>query len=436
MRQSCVTLQQILDARERRADLQLSLLQRREGCLLCLTMNIAGEVKRTPLIRLLFNEALRRFDLTGFPVKHRVVIDADTGVEAFLVIDAEAAEVKAAVEAIEDAFPAARLLDFDVLQASGEKLSRAVPRKCLICDAPAAVCARSRAHGLDALRDATDALLRAFAAQLLAGIAHRSLLDELYTTPKPGLVDRNNSGAHSDMDLPLFERSAESLIPYFREAVLLGLSGCNMAALRRAGLDAEAAMFSVTRGVNTHKGMIYSMGLLLAGMGKALISGGSAVELAAALAREDAEARLEQALAAPATNGARAYAVHGARGAQGEAAGGFAHGRLAARRLRDYRAQNFENPEALVLCELIATTEDTNLLHRGGSEGLLFAKERAKAILQRPVGEREAALLAMDDAMIRRHLSPGGSADLLAIGLLLEKWMEMEEGLFTIHAYG
>lgn len=429
MQQYSVTLEDMLYARERRAGIQSSILQGGCRCLVCLTMNIPGEVKRTPLIRMLFDEGLRRFDGLGLPVSKRLVLDSATGPEAFMAVDVLPEDVKAAAQDIEDAFPAARLFDFDVLTPSGKKLSRPLSRKCLICGAPAAECARSRNHGLDALRAATEGLLRLFAADTLAEAGVDSLMEELYTTPKPGLVDRLNNGAHDDMDIPLFKKSSESLRPYFAQAAMLGMEGCSMAELRLSGLAAERDMFDATGGINTHKGMVYSMGLLLAGMGKALTYGGDAVFHAAAFAREDAETMLNKAARSPVTNGNKAYAVHGARGAIGEAAAGFPNGRFALKRIHYYMELGAPNPSALALCDIMCVLEDTNLLHRGGAEGLAFAKDAAQHISALPIEQREAALVELDAEMIRRNLSPGGCADMLALGFLLLKWKALSEPL-------
>ena len=430
MKLSSVTLEDMLYSRERRAALQRGLLQGAGcRCLVCLTMNIPGEVKRTPLIRLLFDEGLRRFDGLEFSLIKRLVLDCATGPEAFMALDEDPEAVKNATQSIEDSFPAARLFDFDVLTPDGEKLSRPVSRRCLICSRPAAECARSRSHGLDALRAATDGLLRSFAGDVLARAAADSLLDELYTTPKPGLVDLANNGAHSDMDIPLFEKSAESLRPYFLRAAMLGMENCSMEELRREGVRAEGEMFAVTGGVNTHKGMIYSMGLLLAGMGKALLFGGDALAHAAALAREDILPMLDKAARSPVTNGNKAYAAHGAKGAMGEAAAGFPSGVFAARRLAHYIRTDAPNPGAFALCDIMGLLEDTNLLHRGGSEGLAFAKENALRTASLPYSQREAALKELDDEMIRRGLSPGGCADMLAVGYLLVKWQYIADTL-------
>lgn len=432
MTPSSVTLAEMLDAREHRADAQSALLQSADAscCLVSLSLNIAGDVKRTAKTRLLFDRGLDLFDRLGFDGIARRVFDRNTGTEALLLLRADAGEVKAACERIEDAFPAARLYDFDVLNKDGVKLSRSVPRRCLICGGPAADCARSRAHGLDAIKAATEALLSEFCADTLAYTAHFALERELRTTPKPGLVDLNNNGAHTDMDVPLFLKSAASLVPYFKAALLLGLKDAGMEPLKAAGLDAEHAMFAATNGVNTHKGMIYSMGLLLYGMGKALSFGGDAVEHAAALARSDAEERLSHAKSERDTNGAKVYSEHGARGAVGEAADGFFHALYCADRLEAHKASG--NPGALALLDVMMILNDTNLLHRGGAEGLRFVQERAKAIAFLPESERVAAMTALDGEMIERNLSPGGAADVLALAYLLDAWRTLSAHLWEV----
>ena len=87
------------------------------------------------------------------------------------------------------------------------------------------------------------------------------------------------------------------------------------------------------------------------------------------------------------------------------------------------------NPSALALCDIMCVLEDTNLLHRGGAEGLAFAKDAAQHISALPIEQREAALVELDAEMIRRNLSPGGCADMLALGFLLLKWKALSEPL-------
>ena len=405
-----LTLQEVLDAREARAAAQYRLLRKHRQPLLCLTMNIAGPVKRWGTVDLAFRTAEEELDrrLAG-RVAEKAVTDAATGLECIWVCDLPAPELKALAMELETARPAGRLYDLDVIGTDGNKLSRPPPRTCLVCGGPASPCARSRAHGLDAILGATNTLLSAFAADYLAEQAVQALVDEVDLTPKPGLVDQRNNGAHRDMDLPMFHRSAQALAPYFREAVTLGLT-CDscMPALQQAGLQAEEAMLAATGGVNTHKGSIYAFGLVLAALGGVLARGGDVFARAAALPAAGLPP------SGNTTHGAQVQGRYGAPGARGEALAGFPHGQMACSALRQYNGDPLP-----ALLTLLSQVEDTNLLYRGGSEGLSFVQREAAAILAGPPEAYASRLEELDNACIARNLSPGGCADLLALGLLL-----------------
>ena len=410
MKKYHVSLNEMLLVREIRANIQRQLL-REGGRLVCFTMNIPGEIKRTPLVRMLFDRGMAELSagLDG-QIKYTLTIDRTTGPEGYLLTDMPDEQVKNITQCIEEKFPAARLFDMDVIGDKG-KLSRANRRKCLICSRPAVECARSRAHGEEAVIRMTEKLLRGYAEEMLSEAAYMSLLDELYTTPKPGLVDKNNNGAHSDMNVPLFEKSAEALKPYFRQAVRIGMSGGGMRTLREVGMRCEKTMFIATSGINTHKGIIYSMGLLLAGIGRSITEGGEWIENAVALARADIETRLKNAGEHPLTNG-------------------FKTALFAADRLRDY-SELTDTPGILVLCDIMGILEDTNILHRGGKPGLEFVQNRAKEIGMLPIKQRKDELYKMDKEMIERNLSPGGCADILALAYFMAKWEKISEDLFV-----
>ena len=405
-----VTLKDILRARDGRADAQRRLLQTCRLPLVSFTMNIAGPVKSAPLIELAFDAGLEAlYDALGQPEAAEIIRPA-TGCEALLVYDRPAAELKAACLALEASASIGRLYDLDVLDVDGGKLSRPEPRTCLICGGPVTVCSRSRAHGLDAIVDRTNEILADFAAGHLAGLAAKALTEEVRLTPKPGLVDERNSGAHSDMDLPLFLHSIDALTPWFRRMAALGMAGADAAALQAAGLEAEAAMFRATGGVNTHKGALFSFAVLLSSLGRCLTVGGDVFDRSAALTA---------ALLPPqGTNGAAVALRHQVGGARAEALSGFPTGRQAAAVLR-------ESDPLTALLWLMAHTEDSNLYHRGGATGAAFVKEQAAAILEAPPERRVMLTQALDDALIDRWLSPGGCADLLALALFLARWRDI-----------
>ena len=397
----------MLLARDRRASRQAALLSRYGRPVISFTMNIAGPVKDSPLIRYAFRSGLRQLEALPCAQLCREVIFEPTGPEALLVYETQDARLlKAFCIRLESEGEAGRLFDLDVLDANGEKLSRETGRTCLVCGGPVSVCSRSRAHGLEAITARTGAILEAFAAETLGEMAENALLAEVHFTPKPGLVDEANNGAHRDMDVPLFERSAHALRPCFEEFVRLGIQGASPAALQQAGIRAEQAMFAATGGVNTHKGAIYSGALLLHAAGR-LLSGeeeGNLCELAA-----------QTAAAIPAPTGTHGAAVRAqCGGIRTEAVSGYPTAQAVLRQLRQ------SGPlDALLLS--MSRLDDSTLWHRGGAEGAQLVRSRAADILAAPASEREARTRRLDMELIERNLSPGGSADLLAMAFFLEK---------------
>ena len=399
-----VTLEDILRARDTRAASQQRLLDMYHLPLVSFTMNIAGPVKCSPLIALAFDAGLEAlYGALGRPVTAEIIRPA-TGCEALLVYDRPASALKAACLALETTAPIGRLYDLDVLDTDGSKLSRSEPRTCLVCGAPVTACSRSRAHGLEAVTARTDELLTDFAAGYLASLAAEALEQEVRLTPKPGLVDQRNTGAHSDMDLPLFLRSIDVLAPYFRQMTTLGLVGADAAQLQALGVEAEAAMFRATGGVNTHKGALFSFSVLLSALGRSLTMGGNVFSYAAAITAQ---------LTPPKhTNGTAVAERYQVGGARAEAMAGFPTVRQAAALLEHH------NP-LTVLLWLMAHTEDSNLYHRGGAEGAAFVKQQAASILKNPPENRLRLAETLDETLIVRKLSPGGCADLLSLALFL-----------------
>lgn len=398
-----ITLEQVLLARDRRVQRQQALHRQYGGTLLSFTMNIAGPVKDTPLVRLAFRAGLAALDRDlGAPV-HRESVAAPTGPEALLVYHRPAGAVKDLCLRLEEKAPVGRLYDLDVLSPGGEKLSRPQSRRCLICGGPVTVCSRSRAHGLAAIQAKTEDILRSFAAGHLAQLARQALEDEVCLTPKPGLVDRRNTGAHDDMDLPLFRRSAAALEPYFCRFVSLGMAGASPAELQALGREAEHAMLTATGGVNTHKGALYSFALLLSALGRSLTEGGDPFHTAAAIAD-----------ALPPASGTHGSAVRAqCGGVRQEAISGFP----TARHMRELLSRS---GALAALTWSMSRLDDSTLVYRGGPEGLRYVQQAASALLALPENALAPALEALDNDLIARHLSPGGSADLLSLALFLD----------------
>ncbi len=256
----------------------------------------------------------------------------------------------------------------------------------------------------------------------LGRLASACLHLELDTYPKPGLVSPADSGSHRDMDISLMRASADALEPYFADLASAGAAGAEMAELRRIGIAAEAAMLAATGGVNAHRGAIFGMGLLAAAAGAEGFAGES---LGARVARLWGPA-IRSRPPSSASNGGRVARRFGVGGASAEAAAGFpALYRAALPALLEGEAMAGGATEAArvhALFRLIAVLQDTNLLHRGGVEGLSFAKaEAARFLAAGSVSQPNWLLLAEDihRAFVARNLSPGGAADLLAMSLFV-----------------
>ena len=430
-----VTLTKMLAAREERAARQEAMRGRNPGCaLISLTLNIPGPVKRFPLAEAAFNEAYKQAAAAGKAMDSEKII-ADTGCEGLLAFCLDAMALKRFTVAVEDRTSLGRLLDMDVLRSDGSKVSREEaglpPRRCFLCGKPAAVCARSRAHGLEALETYVRETLWRWhcesGAARIGESALRALLYEVAVTPKPGLVDRRNSGAHRDMDFYTFMDSAAALTPYFQDCARLGISEAEGRAealfsrLQPLGLIAEGRMREATGGVNTHKGAIFSLGLLCAAAGR-LYGRGEQVR-AESVCREAGEMAQISLKAlekgeAPGSNGARVFHEHGVLGARGEAAAGFPTVLSTALPVLQKNAKKgYDRAGALALLALLTDAADTNVIHRAGPEALKQLHSSARALL---LGEATPSDIEnLDEELIAKNVSPGGSADLLSAAFFL-----------------
>lgn len=263
----------------------------------------------------------------------------------------------------------------------------------------------------------------AVSAADIAQLATACLHHELDAYPKPGLVSPVDSGAHRDMDIVLMRASADALEPYFADLAMAGAIGADMARLRTIGMAAEQAMLAATGGVNAHRGAIFGLGLLVAA---AAASGPLRETLGARVARlwgAEIRARAPSLV----SNGGRASRRFGVGGASAEAAAGFPTVyRVGLPAWREGRALAGGNRQAAcihALFRLIAAMQDTNLLHRGGGEGLAFAQAQAGLFLAsgsvgRPDWQRHAQ--RVHQAFVARNLSPGGAADVLGMTMFVQ----------------
>lgn len=268
---------------------------------------------------------------------------------------------------------------------------------------------------------------------IIAHLATQALQVELDTTPKPGLVDKDNNGAHRDMDYALMQRSIDTLHPYFVKLALLGCADAlpTHTSIRDIGIEAEKAMLSATNGVNTHKGALFSMGLAVvaAAHEEREIAANEEQILKERNGGEDVPVSLQatiKALAAsfPDTNG-----THGSKakllskgttaikGALDNAREGYEM--LFAEWLPFYIERRKERDAHTLhktLLRIMCDLDDTNVIYRADLATAEEVKQEARALLD---NFSKAALKDMDRHYTTRNISPGGAADMLSLTIFI-----------------
>lgn len=274
----------------------------------------------------------------------------------------------------------------------------------------------------------------------IAALAQRAILYEVSTSPKPGLVDPYDSGAHKDMDFFTFMASSSALYKGLYECAIEGFSFKDedstklLGRIRKPGIECERAMFIATNGVNTHKGIIFSLGILCAATAKMFREAGTEHLTSEDIFKEvkkvtkgltDKDFRgieNKQFL----THGEELYKEYGFKGVRGEVESGFSSvNKNALKVLRRWHKDKQLSMNDLfleILLHLMAESEDTNIIIRGGIESLDYVRKVSKQFLadgglKQPDAKKK--LEYMNQEFVKRNISPGGSADLLAVTIFL-----------------
>ena len=271
---------------------------------------------------------------------------------------------------------------------------------------------------------------------IIGHLASMALQAELDTTPKPGLVDRNDNGAHRDMDHALMQRSIQALHPYFVRLAQLGFNGkqpCHDEIVN-IGIEAEREMFKATGGVNTHKGALFSIGLAAVALAGEAFCRITQAEGCGTMAYNDVNSKQIQSLSnsiaslarlfpdTNGTHGSKAKANNILKGALDNAREGYTQ--LFKAWLPFYidriaEGDNYALHKTLlrIMCDL----DDTNIVYRTSMETMQEVKTEARQMLDtsRNIVNFEAALQAMNTDYIHRNISPGGSADMLSLVVFL-----------------
>lgn len=447
------SLEEILDARERRREIQRMLLEKKAASLVSFTLNIPGPVKVFPFAEWLFETGDRLIRHLVKTEEGKILYSLEnlenTGIEGFYLLDLSAEKIKIRLSIAEENHPLGRLFDFDVLNSRGEKVSRQElgfpQRRCLICGGPAFACGRSRKHSAQEVFSREIQMMKDFYIERMAShiglLMQKSLLYEVNTTLKPGLVDRMHNGAHRDMDLMTFVDSAYALTPYFILCARQGLdfSGSKkelpklFERLRILGREGEKIMRDAAKGVNPHKGMVFSGGILCccagyaAGSRKIDFRDGDFPKMLGEISRDLTGNLMKdyQKLKkrAPETHGEKLYVRYGIQGIRGEAFNGFPHvlekGILY---FENLRKEGFGMNQAglLTLLQYISSVEDTNMIIRSDYKTVSKIQAELKKFLDTAGYQEQLEILPVLDAyFVKKNISPGGSADMLALTYFL-----------------
>lgn len=448
---------EILHAKEERAEARKKIASQKQVSL-SLTLNIPGLPKSNELIHHFFS--CSQADLKIFLLSYRIVIKeeeeqerADAAGDFYLVpicdtgISAKA--IKEITESFEENHPLGRLLDVDITDENGSPISSGKAKVCYFCNSQAAIyCMRKQTHQYAEMRKRIEFDLNHFLEQKrkervckdLAAFALKALLHEVSLSPKPGLVDRFSSGSHSDMDYATFLNSSAVLAVYFKEIAEFGFSFSSsnsidaLPKLRQIGLQMEADMFAETKGVNTHKGAIFLLGFSLFVAAHSIknknFSYDSFVDQIKVLNGNLVEKELGKNLYSKGkTHGEECFEKFGAKGKgiRGEIEAGlpcvFKYAIPALNSCFDDTEENISTIQlglTKALLAIIAHNNDSNILYRKGEQVLdeleYLAQEALSVYESYDFNEKYQALISFCE---RNRISPGGSADLLAVSYFI-----------------
>ncbi len=452
-----MNLQSILKARELRTEQRLAFAK--DGfASVSLTFNIPGAVKSNNRIQKAFDYSVVM--LEDFFLANRVLTNkgqsqrwtdaaGDFYITPIIETSKSIKEVKDLCERFEQNHLLGRLIDVDVVDKDGSSISSGKAKKCFICNEPAMVCARKQTHSIEELNSYISCKIDTFLRSKkldetkvhLSALATQCLLYEISLSPKPGLVDKFGSGAHKDMDYFSFINSTSSLSAYwsnlidFAHRILSDDQINETEELRIIGIAMERTMLQFTNGVNTQKGAIFLIGMLVYVAAKLIFKEDELTDTniqneLVSLNNKNLDDELLKAKSTS-THGKKIYEKYGNEtggGIRKELALGlpivFNHA-LPILMQQTNEKEDFLKSEqtaqpVLIKCllKIISINNDSNILYRSNSETLRQLKTMAVNCMENKV-DFNTNYKKLCDFCIDKYISPGGSADLLAASIFI-----------------
>ena len=419
---------------------------------LSLSLNVPGFPKSNSTVSAFFQSCLQ--DLKHHFIAHRIEIYEKEAVEIcdaagdfylvpFSVSGFSLTEIKQICEAFEGNHPLGRFVDVDLNDQQGNSVSSGKSKLCFFCrERPAIECRRENVHDQEQLRSFMFSEMAEYCrkereeliVKKLSSLAQKAILSEISLTPKPGLIDKFSSGSHTDMNYHTFIASTSAISPWFGELVREGFVFQDedltkaLPIIRNTGLRMESAMYAATGNVNTQKGIIFLMGISLFACGKLFRQNDYFIaeefrSIIRTICKNLVANEMVNTFPSAKSHGEKIFLEYGFCGARGEAESGF---------LTVFEfglPQLIEawelNDEALFRCFLAvaANNNDTNILYRSNPKTLESFKALSKVALANFNAKNYQAVI---DFCRHENISPGGSADLLAVTIFVRSVMKFD----------
>lgn len=403
-------MSKLLEERELRTSFQKQICQANPYPLTVVKANMPGEDKRSLIQTIAVCEGY--FELRKLNVKNIFYTYTIEGLIIYLSIDLSIEQLKNFCVDIEENHSLGRLMDIDVMNVHQQISRRDLnlsPRRCFLCDEEAHVCVRQQTHAIEVIE---DFILTVFKNYLFGNdcysrwqrLIQTSLIGELIKPLGYGCVTLDDVGSHTDMDALLFIQSAHNVSMEIARAHAFS---DDFDRLREIGKIAEQKMFEITHGVNTHKGAIFLMLLVMAGLQHS-----DPVSHISFLCKDI----LSDFESDDQSHGMKLYRQQGITGIRGLAKDGFSD--LFNKYTPYFQSHSIDD----TFLWLIGENPDTTLMYRGGKSLYNECREKAKK------AEKTVDRAAFDGWMKMQRLSPGGSADMLSAILLIDLTLwNMEE---------
>lgn len=440
-------IEEFLFDREKRVAYQEELMKNnKDKTLVTIRVNYPGIEKSNyitdDIVNIIYNDILS--------YHHKYIVYNDKyknreGLVCHLLFDVDFVRIKKLMIDIEEKHPLGRCVDIDVYTFKDGKtigISRShlykAPRKCFICDLDAKICSRAQSHTIKEIKDYFNEVYKKYiesqkkreiVSYEISQMSMKAMISEVSTFPSFGLVSPISTGSHEDMDYYTFLNSAMAIVPHLKEMASVGFSYKNpediFCAIRKIGILCEKDMFKATNNINTHKGMIFLMGICISAVTKNLYEGKSfenirsiIKEMVSDILDDFENLDKKEKL----THGEKLYLEHGFTGIRGQVKDGLSV--IFDNIIPKYESSYLSGNELYIqiLISLMAVVEDSTVVYRQDIETLRKVQSDARKLLE--IGEidkrkQNQMIIDLEKEYIEKHISPGGCADLLAISIFM-----------------